>query len=83
MATSKIVYHGKFSCKQLEHYYQRKRLWLVHILKRDNFYEIYYEKMDYAMLFGFGISCDSIDLEYAFVLAWANLDNYKGMFDDV
>ena len=81
MATSKMVLHGKFSCKQLEHYYQKKGVWFVHIIVRGNCYEIYYEKTNFAMMFAFGIMCDHTDLEYAFVLAWANLDNYKGMFE--
>ena len=66
---------------KVEHYYQRKGLWLVHILKRDGCFEIYYETTGYSMKFGFGIMCEYSDLEYAFVLAWANLDNYKGMFE--
>ena len=78
----KKVFFSKFSCYEMVHCYQKRKGWKVHVIRPDDvFYEVYYEKEGDPMMFGFGMPINSDGIEYAFKIAWANLDNYREMFN--
>ena len=91
MASKKPLhtYLGDWTCKQIPHYMQTKRLYSVHVIPDLNVipdctvYNVYYQKNGYPMFYAFGIPERSHSLSEVFTIAWLNIDEYKeDMFDD-